>query len=155
MKFCKLCQTEKELECFSKSVRNPDGLCYHCRLCRAANRKEVSGNKDKERGKTYRQTPAGRFAEYKKGAVQRGYQFDLTKKQFMRFWQMPCEYCGDDIETIGLDRIDNNIGYAIDNIRSCCSSCNVSKNNKTEKEFFEMVAKIYLRHCAGECARGS
>lgn len=64
--------------------------------------------------------PQQLFYRYKKGALKRGHAFDLTFEQFMSFWGLPCTYCGEDIDTIGLDRRDNDLGYSTQNIVTCC-----------------------------------
>ena len=90
---------------------------------------------NKESIQEYRRTPSGRFCDYKGNAKQRGIEFHLTEEQFESFWQKPCEYCGAEIETIGLDRLDSDGHYTIDNVVSCCWSCNKSKGRKTLEEW--------------------
>ena len=68
--------------------------------------------------------------------------FDLTFNQFMNFWQKDCFYCGNKIETIGLDRIDNKIGYIKENIISCCWICNKMKNQLSANEFINKCKVI-------------
>ena len=48
-------------------------------------------------------TLKGRFCRYKGVAKIRNIPFNLTKEDFIRFWQKPCIYCGQKIDTIGLD----------------------------------------------------
>jgi len=64
----------------------------------------------------------------------------------MYYWQLPCYYCGDNIETIGLDRLNNTKGYSLDNIVSCCTPCNMMKNNNTEDDFIARCKKIAKLH---------
>ena len=96
---------------------------------------EQNKERIKERNKQYRRTPSGRFCDYKGNAKRRGIEFHLTEEQFESFWQKPCEYCGAEIETIGLDRLDSDGHYTIDNVVSCCWSCNKSKGRKTLEEW--------------------
>lgn len=60
----------------------------------------------------------------------------------MAFWNNKCVYCGDIIETIGLDRIDSAKGYELENIQPCCTFCNSMKSNKNEKDFLNQCKKI-------------
>ena len=53
-----------------------------------------------------------------------------------------CTYCGDNIPGIGLDRINNTIGYTIDNIASCCTTCNMMKHKLSHQEFINKCIKI-------------
>ncbi len=54
-------------------------------------------------------------------------QFEITFAQFVTLWGKPCAYCGAGINTIGLDRIDNTLGYIFSNVAPCCSVCNYMK----------------------------
>ena len=66
--------------------------------------------------RAYRLTPKGKYQTYKDNASCRNIDFNLSFDEFMTFWQGSCEYCGDSIATVGIDRIDNSIGYFIDNL---------------------------------------
>lgn len=84
-----------------------------------------------------------RFRHYVKGANRKNaVSWNLDLEQFEKFWQKPCFYCGNPIETIGLDRINNYIGYCESNVVSCCKTCNFAKGNKTTEEFFERLFNI-------------
>lgn len=88
------------------------------------------------------QIPKNKYSTYKRSAIKRRINWDLTFEQFKTFWQKSCYYCGDKIETIGLDRIDNSKGYNLDNIVSCCKMCNKMKLNYSEKDFINHCKKI-------------
>ncbi len=92
--------------------------------------------------KKYNNQPKGRYVKYKVFAKRRNYSWKLTKEQFMSFWNKPCHYCGDKINGIGIDRVDNNKGYSLKNCVSCCGWCNVMKNNYTTKEFITKCEQI-------------
>lgn len=77
--------------------------------------------------KEYRKTMTYRYNRYKRDAITREIDFDLSKEEFEIFWNKPCSYCGSEIETIGLDRVNSRLGYSVDNIVSCCKSCNYMK----------------------------
>jgi|LakMenE18May11ns_1017448.scaffolds.fasta_scaffold9128530_1 hypothetical protein len=79
------------------------------------------------KNKIRKQGLSEKFSSYKYAAKKRGYEFDLTIEDFKTFWNKPCFYCGTDINGIGIDRIDNNIGYQMFNCVSCCSICNQIK----------------------------
>ena len=69
--------------------------------------------------------------------------FTLTKDEFLSFWQKPCHYCGSNISTIGLDRINNDKGYELSNVVSCCDRCNRMKLTMTVNDFMNHICKIY------------
>lgn len=83
-----------------------------------------------------------KYSAYKRGAKARGLDFNLTIEQFKTFWQQPCSYCGEKIKTIGLDRIDSIIGYNIDNVTPCCTTCNRMKSSQITADFLERCKKI-------------
>ena len=102
--------------------------------------------KNKEKIKVDRQkyyySCKGKYSEYKKSAKTRGHSFDLSVQEFESFWQKDCSYCGSAIVTIGLDRINSLAGYSIDNVVSCCSSCNTMKMCLQEEEWLNKMFTI-------------
>lgn len=84
-----------------------------------------------------------KYREYKYSAKKRGLEFDIEFKEFVALSKGKCEYCGDDILGIGLDRIDSSIGYIKSNVRRCCEICNKMKYTMTEREFMEKCYTIY------------
>jgi len=98
-----------------------------------------------ERKKNRYNSVEGRLGDYKSSAKQRGIGFNLTKEEFSSYWQLPCEYCGRAITTIGLDRVDSSVGYTMDNIVSCCTICNKMKLAMTKEEWLDNMLTI-LKH---------
>lgn len=92
--------------------------------------------------KGYAKQPKYRFGIYKRNASVRGHEWCLSFEEFLSFWKGTCFYCGDPIETIGLDRLDNSLGYTKENVVPCCSKCNIAKHKMDLKEFVEHVRKI-------------
>ena len=82
------------------------------------------------------------FKIYQRAARKRGLEFRFTFKEFMKWWKTPCFYCGGEIRTIGLDRIDNGKGYVEGNVAPCCKVCNRMKGTMDEKEFLQQCRKI-------------
>ena len=73
---------------------------------------------------------------------ERNLQFSLTEAQFLSFWQKPCHYCCSEIQTIGLDRVENNVGYEFNNVVPCCYTCNSMKMNLEYNEWISHMKKI-------------
>jgi len=96
------------------------------------------------------------LATYKRGAKRRNLPFRLTRKQFRELTKGRCRYCGDlpykkHTSSVtargkyiynGIDRIDNGIGYEIENCVSCCRRCNVMKSIYTEQDLYSHILKI-------------
>ena len=90
------------------------------------------------------------------------YSKPLTLNEFSILIKEPCFYCGqipfteindrcNDINkdlsvTVlanGIDRIDSNLGYEVNNCVSCCKHCNTAKNSMTIEQFKNWIKKIY------------
>ncbi|MFT8319345.1 MAG: hypothetical protein ABF649_00750 [Bacillus sp. (in: firmicutes)] len=105
-------------------------------------------------------SPAIRKVYYKYGlqAERRGYNFDIPYEFFTYLTSQKCHYCGNkplskEITRSGhvyvfngLDRIDNNKHYTLDNVIPCCKICNQMKSNLEHHVFIEQVRKIYLKY---------
>ena len=96
----------------------------------------------------YYQGPKGKYREYKASARQRKIEWKLTHKDFKKIWQRPCIYCGTEIKTIGVDRINNSLGYTKENCVPCCTRCNKMKSGLSAPEFIRHCQRI-LRHYKG------
>lgn len=97
---------------------------------------------------------------YKYNAKRRGLSFDLSTEQFRHLISQNCHYCNqepkecfapngkvnDRTSTIanGIDRVDSNIGYTIENTVPCCGYCNYIKHDKTQEEFLAHIKRIAL-----------
>jgi len=44
---------------------------------------------------------------------------------------------------LGIDRMNNEVGYIITNVVPCCKICNWCKSNLTIQEFREWINKVY------------
>ncbi len=96
--------------------------------------------------KKYRQTPKGKYLMYKGSAVKRGIVFDISFDYFCSFWKKSCHYCNYDIYTIGLDRVNNELGYSIGNVVPCCTRCNRAKDIMSAKEYIDMCRRVVEKH---------
>lgn len=80
-------------------------------------------------------------------AIQRGKSWQLTHVQAFDLITRNCTYCDHapkwPTDRVGIDRIDNNVGYHIDNCVSCCFTCNSAKGVMSREEFKDWVDRIY------------
>jgi len=90
----------------------------------------------------WQSTPKGRYSQYKRSAKSKGTEFKLTFGQFVEYWNKPCHYCGLEIKEIGLDRVNNKIGYLFSNIVPCCEWCNKTKRHLDVDEFINRCKKV-------------
>lgn len=117
-------------------------------------RSEKLSNRNKVE-KRYKDNLAARLAvchEYRRSAYRRNKLWELSNEFVINLIDKPCRYCGTigsmrmcvatgECYHNGIDRIDNDKGYTVDNVVSCCKQCNMAKNVFTEKEFIEWIHK--------------
>lgn len=94
------------------------------------------------------------LSSYKKQAIKRGLDFDLSSDEFQALTQKPCHYCGAlpsncsqapmrkdgtrDVYTYnGVDRLDNTEGYTPKNSVACCALHNDMKGTLTVEQFLQ------------------
>lgn len=95
------------------------------------------------------------FRQYKAAVIRRKLIFELTTEQFALLTKQICFYCGDIPKHKmqmkdangpyiynGIDRIDNNIGYTIENCVSCCKICNRAKGNLSLIEWINWINNL-------------
>lgn len=95
----------------------------------------------------------GLVYEYKLGAKRRNLEFNLTHEQVKEISSNNCYYCDatpfcikrvnkHSITYNGIDRVDNNKGYTIDNVVSCCKICNTAKHDLSYNDFIDWVKRL-------------
>lgn len=83
-----------------------------------------------------------KFRNYRNNSKHKGIPFNLSQSLFISLIEMPCHYCGYDLEFIGIDRVDNRYGYSIKNCVPCCKICNYAKRNVSQKEFLAWLKRV-------------
>ena len=63
----------------------------------------------------------------------------LTEHHFGRLIQQPCYFCLTTTRYRGIDRLNNDLGYTLENVVPACSACNYLKN--------DVPMDIFLRKC--------
>lgn len=99
------------------------------------------------------------FHSYRQRCRKRGTEFALSEKEFLPLLGMDCHYCGSPPKNFmrkkrcgdlkfyyqGIDRIDNNKGYLLDNVVPCCYRCNQIKSDVLSYEEMLVVAEALTR----------
>ena len=109
----------------------------------------------------YRKPPGeaafnGLYTRMRIAADRREKEWNLSKDQVRELTKQHCHYCGKPPEQVcsrkntngdyvynGIDRVNNNRGYVIDNVVACCGTCNRAKMAMGYTEFKEWVTKVY------------
>lgn len=90
---------------------------------------------------------------YKNHAKDRNLCFDLSDTFFISLIFNNCYYCGPNnikktkngisLPCNGIDRINNQVGYIVENVVTCCSNCNRIKYDLNIDDFYKHVENIY------------
>jgi len=81
------------------------------------------------------------YRQYEYKSKERNLTFRLTLEDFEKLISQPCHYCGE-YEVMGVDRVDNRIGYLLSNSVPCCSECNFMKRTMDKHRFVSRAVKI-------------
>lgn len=98
---------------------------------------------------------------YNRNAKKRNIEFSLVKEEFRKLTKLNCYYCGTKPDkpvkhhTVkrnekyqnyylhnGIDRLNNDLGYTLENSVTCCKICNVAKSTMSKWEFLDWVRKV-------------
>lgn len=148
-KVCSKCKTEKPEEVFYTSKSHKDGRYPSCKECNKPSKKKYRESHKQyynEKVKKFGKTDKGFYNKYKSAAKKRNIEFNLTLDQFVTFSNANCFYCGDKLDGIRLDRIDNSVGYTISNVIPCCTFCNRMKYIHSQEDFILQCLKIADLH---------
>lgn len=131
---------QKELEYREKYLRT------------LGHKKRVQKWNKSEKGKhainTYQKTIKGRYNFSKQKAKKQNKEFTLTLEQYEQLLSKPCYYDGVSLlgeYGVGLDRIDNNKGYTLENVLPCCGNCNKIRGATISVAEMIEVAKLLKR----------
>jgi hypothetical protein len=121
-------------------------------------------NQRLERGEIQKGLKNYLYRNCKVGAERRNHDFKLSLDEYQKLISGDCFYCGEKPQIAsnkilisrgnihepplyynGIDRIDSQLGYEINNCVSCCSTCNYMKHTYTTETFLSKVAKIYKK----------
>jgi hypothetical protein len=101
------------------------------------------------------------FRTYHSNARLRGVQFKLSKSQTKRITSQNCYYCDakpNNVSTTsrsngqktigkyiynGIDRINSDKHYTLNNVVPCCKRCNFAKSDMSQQDFYDWISKTY------------
>lgn len=151
-----LCDCGKYKEIPIQSVTNGRTKSCGCKQKELQNIHKIKSDKDS--------SCKSLMGDYRKGAIKRGYTFELNLEQFKSITSRNCFYCGRNPENVslrkhkqsvipyiynGIDRVDNSRGYEIDNVVPCCFVCNRAKATLGQEEFVAWITRAYY-HLSGD-----
>lgn len=101
------------------------------------------------------------YRKTKKNAVVRNIEWQLTPEDVRKLGSLECNYCSHTGSNVvrdpeghgsrilmfnGIDRLDSNKGYTLDNVVPCCKTCNLAKHVMNEKEFYSWVGRVASKY---------
>ncbi len=103
------------------------------------------------------------LTSYKKWAKEKDVEWRLTRKEADKLFKSNCHYCGAEPKNKsnsrsykesyiynGMDAVDGNKGYTLDNVVSCCKKCNEVKLAMTLEEFENYIYTLYNHYFVNE-----
>ena len=88
-----------------------------------------------------------RWSTFKSQARRRGIPFSITELEHFAIAMQQCSYCGGKESTSmfnGIDRVDSNGDYTLQNLVPCCKMCNFMKGSMGKQQFLQHVNAIQL-----------
>jgi hypothetical protein len=88
-----------------------------------------------------------RLNALKHASERRGIEWRLTDDEAKEMLTSPCVYCKHidlEVRVNGIDRLDSNVCYTVENCRPCCKDCNYMKGTYDPRTFIERAKKIAL-----------
>lgn len=106
--------------------------------------KKLYYEKNKEKLYLLRKSPGRKFTQSRQQAKTRGISWSITKKEYIELTSKKCYYCNGELPIFvgGLDRINSNGSYSIDNVVPCCSMC-----NRIKSDYLTMEETKYIMTC--------
>lgn len=147
------CICDCGIECSKNGTNLSQGGTRSCG-CLAKRNRDASESNKKGFGVNTRNIV---FLSYKRSAKRRKNKidFNLSLEDFLVLTSQNCYYCGDIPQNIqkskhnngdfvynGIDRVDNKIGYSVDNCVPCCKLCNYMKSVMKIEQFIVQSIKI-------------
>lgn len=132
MKKCTKCDLFKDLNEFY--IRNSK----HISVCKGCIKSRVT---------KYTKTDDGRYVHAQAIAKFRDKNWDINKADYLNLLKKPCYYCNgilDDNGGAGLDRIENSLGYTLDNVIRCCSFCNYLRGDLLTVEETKILIDVLI-----------
>jgi hypothetical protein len=74
--------------------------------------------------------------------------FNIDEITYVELISQPCVYCGGMLPEsgCGLDRINNNLGYTLNNVVPCCGACNQIRNVHLTYDEMKVAMKAIVEY---------
>ena len=109
--------------------------------------REKNPEKVKENNTAKMKNINSQYKIYIRSAGDKNLVFDLPQEIYTEKIKEPCYYCGETDKHKGfngIDRMNQQMGYIVDNCVSCCQMCNYMKKSLNENIFLQRVEHILV-----------
>lgn len=162
---CGRCKTEQPTNNFSKSPNRRGNRKFHayCKPCSkvmfrdwaARNPEKIRARRGRAKARDAINPAPRKWGVLARRAADHGLAF-MGRSEFVRWWALQlksCVYCGlgNDASKamfkkgLGVDRMDNSMGYVTGNIALACHRCNMVKSSHLSFEQMMTVAAMFFR----------
>lgn len=151
---CK-CDCGNEINVNSNDLQNDHTKSCGCLHKEQSSKLFIKMNKNRSNPDRELQACKDLYSQYKCVAKKRNLIFNLSLEEFKKLTKQNCFYCNRIPSQIkskrnnslyvynGIDRLDNSIGYEINNCKPCCGKCNKMKNNYDLDDYVSHISTIY------------
>ena len=144
------------LGCGNKMLEQTEGFRHdivkRCKECYLKLREieEKRERNERDYNKERKANILTHYNEYVRSAMKKNLEFNLDADQFEMLVNSHCHYCDeyDETRVIGIDRVNSERGYFIENVVPSCFICNRMKSDLARDDFLNHICKIYLHSCA-------
>lgn len=157
MKECTQCHEIKDKSDFYFANKKKGTLQSECKECNSKRHKndyETNHSIRRQSANANRQTPAGRYGRLREDCQKRNIQLMINEIEHERLISQPCFYCKNKLGEpakygVGLDRLDNQIGYTLTNVVPCCNFCNIIKGFLLTSDEMKKIALLLITEREG------
>lgn len=123
----------KCMQCDEKTWKYRGGIKSICNNCRVKNSKLSEINRLINK----------KISSYEYSSKKRNLKMLLDKNEMKQLFLSDCHYCGKIPSPLnGIDRIDSNKDYKLNNVRPCCSMCNFAKRDRKNDEWESWIMDL-------------
>ena len=151
-----VCQCDCGNKCISTGKTLREGKKQSCGCIKREQSKELVKILHKSNELAFGEAACNHlYSVYKHNADKRNLLYTITIEDFRKLTSSSCYYCNDapmyshsgvtcstPYVYNGVDRVDNTIGYVLENCVPCCRICNWMKRTQSQKDFVTKCAKI-------------
>ena len=143
---CIHCHQDLPLTSFNKDKRTKNGLRTNCRDCQSSFAKKFNALNLRNPNE-----PTTRFSSARSNALKRNISWSIAYEEYIELIKNNCYYCSAEIKTVGvgLDRLNNNLGYEVENVVACCKACNLGRNQFFTPEEWKIAMVAVMRYRRG------